>query len=92
MPSFQQEESASYSRKSTKQKEAANAYQNMPYAQQQVKYTAYRSEFSEESRPNASRNDILKELRQEYEILRNISIEESEHIPLKQVQLKNPKY
>lgn len=47
---------------------------------------------SEETRPNASRNEILKELRQEYEILRNISIEESEHVPLKQIQQKHPQY
>lgn len=64
------------------------------------KYVGYRTELSEVAvvgnqgpKTNVlTRNDILKELRQEYEILRNLNVDDSIHMNIKKYENDQPRF
>lgn len=60
VPSFNQQDPPYYSYQSIKQVHSGSISPNQSQPHQQHKYTAYRTEFSEESRPHVTRNEILK--------------------------------
>ena len=73
MPTYGQGETGGYPYAGIKQVQSGNIL--VGGGQQEGRYTSYKTTFTEESgRPQAARNEILKELRQEYEILRNLNI------------------